>query len=110
MSTYIGRKAKGCKRYRSKILGKPVENIPHNMVKFSETTETVIGLDSSKFLNGIWNRSCLSNQMRTFLFKLHNNTAGYNNAVAHFVPGHSPNCTFCDIIGNQEIIDETSVF
>jgi len=45
--------------------------------------------------------------MRTFLFKLHNNTAGYNNAVAHFVPGHSPNCTFCDIIENPDVEDET---
>jgi hypothetical protein len=40
--------------------------------------------------------------MRTFLFKLHNNTAGYNNVVAHFVRGHSPNCTFCDLIDNPE--------
>jgi hypothetical protein len=43
----------------------------------------------------------------TFLFKLHNNTLGYNNAVAHFVPGHSPNCTFCDIVGNQDVENET---
>ncbi len=27
--------------------------------------------------------------------------------MAHFVPGHSPNSTFCDIVGNQDVEDET---
>jgi hypothetical protein len=27
--------------------------------------------------------------------------------VAHFVRNHSPNCTFCDIAGVQDIINET---
>ena len=34
--------------------------------------------------------------------KLHNNTLRYNNVVSHFVRGHSLNCTFCDLICNQE--------
>ncbi len=55
----------------------------------------------------MWNTSYLSNSLRTFLFKLHNNTLGFNNAVAHFVRGHSPNCTFCDIVNNPDPEDET---
>jgi hypothetical protein len=55
----------------------------------------------------MWTNAFFSNSTRTFLFKLHNNTAGYNSAVAHFIPGHSPNCTFCDIVGNQDVENET---
>jgi hypothetical protein len=45
--------------------------------------------------------------MKTFLFKLHNNTLGYNNAVAHFVRNHSPHCTFCDLTGDADVNIET---
>jgi hypothetical protein len=55
----------------------------------------------------MWANTALGNGTRTFIFKLHNNTAGYNLAVSHFVRGHSPNCTFCDILGIQEINNET---
>ena len=102
LETYLNRRTRGCKRYRRKIIGKELENIPHNIVKFASNTDTIIGYESSKKLNSIWNVNYFSNQMRTFLFKLHNNTAGYNNVVAHFVRGHSPNCTFCDLIDNPE--------
>jgi hypothetical protein len=107
ISDFLRRGIKGCKRYRKRIIGKEEENVPHNIVKFASNTETVIGYENSKKLNNFWNTSFLSNETRTFLFKLHNNTLGYNNAVAHFVPGHSPNCTFCDIVGNQDVEDET---
>jgi hypothetical protein len=107
INDFLRRGVKGCRRYRKRILGKEEENVPHNIVKFASNTETVIGYDNSTKLNSVWNKSFLSNETRTFLFKLHNNTLGYNNAVAHFVPGHSPNCTFCDIVGNQDVEDET---
>jgi hypothetical protein len=107
ISDFLRRGIKGCKRYRKRIIGKEEENVPHNIVKFASNTETVIGYENSKKLNNLWNTSFLSNDTRTFLFKLHNNTLGYNNAVAHFVPGHSPNCTFCDIVGNQDVEDST---
>jgi hypothetical protein len=107
LSDFINRKVKGCRRYRKKIVGKEECFIPHNIVKFASNTETVINYEQSKKLNGIWNKAVFSNSTRTFLFKLHNNTAGYNTAVAHFIPGHSRNCTFCDIAGNQDEEDET---
>jgi hypothetical protein len=107
IGTYLSRKVKGCKRYRKKIIGPDPEFVPHNLVKFSSNTETIIDLDSSRKINSVWNKSYFSNATRTFLFKLHNNTAGYNKAVSHFVRGHSPNCTFCDLSGNQDVEDET---
>jgi hypothetical protein len=105
--TYLSRKVKGCKRYRKKLIGLDPEFVPHNLVKFSSNTETIIDLETSKKVNAVWNKSYFSNATRTFLFKLHNNTAGYNKAVSHFIRGHSPNCTFCDLTGNQEVEDET---
>ncbi len=103
LTDFINRKIKGCKRYRKKIIGKEDDYIPHNIVKYSDNTDTVINFEQSKILNDLWNKAVFSNATRTFLFKLHNNTAGYNNVVAHFVPGHSPNCTFCDIIRNPDV-------
>jgi hypothetical protein len=88
-------------------LGQEPKFVPHNLIKFSSNTETMIDYENSKKINSVWNKSYFSNATRTFLFKLHNNTAGYNNTVAHFIRGHSPNCTFCDLIGNQDEEDET---
>jgi hypothetical protein len=76
-------------------------------VKFSNNTETIIGSDLCKKVNTMWKNNLLNNSTRTFLFKLHNNTLGYNHAVTHFVHNHSPNCTFCDLMGNQEMERET---
>ena len=97
LATFILRKIKGSKRYRRYLIPPPINQIPHNIKKFSETTETIINMEDGKKLNRLWNTSFFSNSTRTFLFKFHNNTAGYNSAVAHFVRGHSNNCTFCDI-------------
>jgi len=107
VSDFMNRKKKGCKRYRKMLTGEIENYIPHNIVKFAESTETVINLETSKKLNTIWSNTALGNSTRTFLFKFHNNTLGYNQSVAHFVRGHSPNCTFCDILGNQEIVPES---
>jgi hypothetical protein len=59
--------------------------------------DIVINEDQSKFLNTLWTRNEFSNLEKTFFLKLHNNTLGYNNAVSHFVRGHSPTCTFCSV-------------
>jgi hypothetical protein len=45
--------------------------------------------------------------MRTFIFKMHNNTLAINTIVSHFVRNVSRNCTFCDINMNPEEDDET---
>jgi hypothetical protein len=74
-----------------------VTDIPHNIKKFGDNLDIVISGEQSKFLNSIWKNNFFSNQEMTFLFKLHNNTLGYNRSVAHFVRGHSPYCTFCDL-------------
>jgi hypothetical protein len=105
--TFINRSKKGSSRFRKILSFERLDYIPHNIVKYSSTTETIIGLECSKKLNLAWRYNHLSNSTRTFLFKLHNNTLGYNHAVSHFVRNHSPNCTFCDIAGNQEVERET---
>jgi DNA-binding LacI/PurR family transcriptional regulator len=83
-----------------------LHTLPHNIVKFDSNTETIIYYEQSKKL-GFWNRAVLSNSTCTFLFIFYDNTAGYNTAVAHFIPGHSRNCTFFNITGNQDEEDET---
>jgi hypothetical protein len=83
--------------------------IPHNVKKYADNLDIIISEPQSKYLNSLWTENFFSNQERTFFFKLHNNTLGYNNAVAHFVRGHSPGCTFCDILHAPEPAQENSL-
>jgi hypothetical protein len=66
--------------------------VPHNIVKYAENTETIIGEDLAKILNKSWNFYYFSNELRTFIFKLHNNTLPYNTILSHFVPSINRNC------------------
>jgi hypothetical protein len=54
-------------------------------------------------------KNYFSNQDRTFIFKFYNNILGYNNAVTHFVRGHTPYCTFCEISRFPDVNPETPV-
>ncbi len=107
VATFVNRSKKGSKRFRKILTMSCGDYIPHNNVKFRDNVDAVVGLDVAKKLNSCWTQNIFSNSTRTFLFKLYNNTLGYNNAVAHFVRNHSPNCTFCDIAGTQEMFNET---
>jgi hypothetical protein len=109
IATFVNRSKKGSKRFRKILTPTCQDYIPHNIVKFRDNVEVVVGTDVAKKLNSLWTFSTYSNSTRTFLFKLYNNTLGYNNAVAHFVRNHSPNCTFCDIVGTQEEFSETPI-
>jgi len=91
---------RGSKKFRRIITMKWDSSIPHNLVKFSSNTETIINSKNGKFLNGIWNRSYFSGEMRTFFFKLYQNRLGYNYIVLKFIRGFSENCTFCEITFN----------
>ena len=102
LSRFLDLRTKGSRIFRKIIKIVRADTIPHNIVKFAETTETFINLEDSKLLNKCWNVNYLSNSTRTFLFKFYNNIAGYNAAVSHFVRGHSSNCTFCTLNFNPE--------
>jgi hypothetical protein len=107
IATFVNMSKRGSKRFRLLMTAHTVSETPHNINKFARNMDIVINGSQSEFLNGLWTNNFFSNNMKTFLFKLHNNTLGYNNAVAHFVPNHSPGCTFCDSAGNREINIET---
>ena len=95
------------KFYRKIMIPDPAPFVTHNINKFAESTETIIGYEASKILNSSWNIGYFSNSTRTFLFKLHSNILGYNQSVSHFIRGHSNNCTFCDLVNNPEPEPET---
>jgi hypothetical protein len=109
IASFLNRSRKGSKRHRTILSPVCPANIPHNIVKFSDNVEIMLGVDDSKKVNAFWNLNYLSNSTRTFIFKLYNNILGYNVAVSHFIRNHSRHCTFCDITGNQDIIDETPI-
>jgi hypothetical protein len=109
IETFLFQKKKGSSHIRKVLLNRELPGIPHNINKFSNNMDIVVSGEQSKFLNSFWTSSFLSNQDKTFFFNFHNNTLGYNNAVAHFVRGHSPNCTFCDIVDSPGQNNETPV-
>jgi hypothetical protein len=107
IETFINRKKRGSKHIRKILGGERETGLTKNINKFADNMDIVISGEQSVFLNSLWTRNFFSNHDRMFFFKLYNNTLGYNNAVAHFVPGHSPYCTFCDITRVPEQHPET---
>jgi exonuclease III len=109
VETFFNRWKKGSKPVRKIIDGSSKKMVPHNIVKFADNMDIIAGIELSQHLNKIWNRSYLSNELRTFIFKLHNNTLPLNTVLSHFVRNHSRNCTFCDLARNQEEEDESAL-
>jgi exonuclease III len=107
IETFFSEWKRGSKKIRNILCQPRAEYIPHNIIKFAENTEIVIGIDNSKYLNKLWNRSYLSNDVRVFIFKLHNNTLPVNTILSHFVRDIGRNCTFCDILRVPEEDDES---
>jgi hypothetical protein len=107
LETFFATWKKGSKKVRNIICKERRRYISHNIVKFSSNIDLVINLDESVSLNKLWCLSYLSNSTRTFIFKLHNNTLGINTILSHFVAGIDRNCTFCNLIANPEMEDET---
>ena len=79
----------------------------HNIVKYGKTTDSGIQINQSINLNTLWKEHYFDNSTKSFIFKLHNNSLGYNLMVSKFVRGHSPLCTFCSINRNLEDERET---
>ena len=98
---------KGSKIFKLCLKNNIPDHVPHNIVKYSKTTDSVIPLTLSKRLNELWTKNIFDSWQKTFIFKLHNNTLGYNIAVSKFVRGHSPLCTFCELSRNPEDKRET---
>jgi hypothetical protein len=107
LKTFFDALKKGSKKMRKYLEKRTDDFIPHNIVKFATNTDTVIGLEISKKMNSSWLVHFLSNELRTFQFKLINNILGLNYIICHFVPGIDRNCTICDLTGNQDPEDET---
>jgi hypothetical protein len=105
--TFMSRSKRGSKRFRLVMEARTLTDTPHNINKFARNMDIIINGSQSTFLNALWTNNFFNNNMKTFLFKFHNNTLGYNNAVSHFVAGHSPCCTFCDAAGDADINAKT---
>ena len=97
LQTFVNRFKKGSKNFRRVLTGNLREEIPRNINTFAANTQTYIGLEMGRKINKLWGLSFLDNDMRSFLFKLHNNILGLNSRVTHFIADHSPICTFCRI-------------
>jgi hypothetical protein len=109
LDTFIGSWKKGSRKFRNIInhINVKERSVPHNTQTFAENVETVINLECALQLNKCWNVNFYSNELRTFIFKMNNNTLPVNTVLSHFVRGASRNCTFCIVSDNPEPNDET---
>jgi hypothetical protein len=107
LQTFFETWKKGSKKIRKVLTGSPVDKLTHNMIKFAETTENIISVDCAMKLNNLWTLRYYSNNLRVFLFKLHNNTLAVNTRLSHFVRGNSRSCTFCELTRNPDPEEET---
>jgi len=102
IQNFIMRIKSGSKRIRNILHGPSQIIVSNNIAKYAELTETFIDSAGSSLLNSAWCFTYLSNNFRTFIFKLHNNRLGLNTRVAHFIRGHPDTCTFCDLSREPE--------
>jgi len=107
LTMYVTNIRKGSKKFRKILSGRKDEVITQNIKKFAENIDIIIPLEKSKILNAGWTPAFFSNQLRTFIFKLHNNCLGYNYMVSRFVRNIEPYCTFCMINRLQDLEPET---
>jgi hypothetical protein len=107
--TFCNRFKRGSKPFRRIITGNLRDEIPRNINTFAENSQTIIGLEMGRKINGLWGFTYFSSEMRTFLFKMHNNILGLNNRVAHFIRDHSPICTFCRILMRGDAPNEDTL-
>jgi hypothetical protein len=109
LKTFCNRFSRGSKPFRKLLTDMVPDEIPRNILTYAENTQTIIGLDMGRLINGLWGFTFFTNSMRLFLFKMHTNILGLNNRVAHFVNDHSPICTFCRIRLLNDAPDETTL-
>jgi hypothetical protein len=109
IKTFFYRRKRGSSHLRKLLGNTDLPDTSRNINSFANIIDIIINGEQSKFLNQLWTNNIFSGKERTFLFKLYNNTLGYNTAVAHFIRNHSPNCTFCDITRENEQHRETPV-
>jgi hypothetical protein len=99
---FLCRVKKGSRHIRKILSPSSLDFVPHNIMKFAETTDCVFDNVDAPLINGLWGKSFFDNSTRTFLFKLHNNTLGINTRISHFVANQSRACTFCDLTRNPD--------
>ena len=97
ISVLFGKTKKLSRTIRKILEGGERIDIPPTIIKFAENTETIINLGNSRILCGLWGRNYFDNSMKTFLFKLFNNTLGYNYTVTKHVRGVDKDCTLCTL-------------
>ena len=106
---FITRYKKGSKIFKNLLAKEKAIFIPHNIKKYSTNIDCVINLNQSRSLGKLWTATFFDNALKTFTFKLHNNTLGYNYTVSKFVRHHPDTCTFCDIRETDDEVRETPI-
>ena len=109
LEDFIKQYRKGSKIFKHLLTKEKHEFIPHNIKKYAKNTDCVINLNQSRSLGKLWTVPFFDNALKTFIFKLHNNTLGYNYTVSKFVRHHPDTCTFCDIRETDEEVREIPI-
>jgi hypothetical protein len=109
-SGFMSLKVKGSKNFRIVLAkaGSIKQRSKCPLVNYCHIAEIEkISTKPSMFINSFWCRPYHSSEIRTFIFKLHHNTLGLNNRVAHINPDRDPSCTFCKLTKNFPCVKES---
>ena len=90
LTNLFNKHSQGKKTFRNILTYEKSFYIPHNIKKYSKNVDCSLNLTNSKTLCSLWKNSFMDNEMKTFCFKLHNNTLGYNYTVNKFTRNHNP--------------------
>ena len=92
---------KGSKKFR-KLMQKKFHKTKINDLRQLNTTCTKFYINPKSLSDGniatyfnLWTFSTLSNEIKTFIFKMTSNCLGVGSRIAHFNPNIDPSCTFC---------------
>jgi len=97
---------KGSKKFRETLthnnLASSNRPLLRTVITFADLTDTTVPAED--FLGtilGLWSRSFLPNDLRSFLFKERNNSLPLNNRTANFLQNINDTCSFCRIINPE---------
>jgi exonuclease III len=97
---------KGSKKFRDTLTydKQSSSNRPllRTVITFAELTDTPVPTEESLgTVLGLWSRSFLPNDLRSFIFKERNNSLPLNNRTANFLQNINEACSFCRIINPE---------
>jgi hypothetical protein len=96
LEKYVSKVKKGSKMFRNILVHRELKGITTQIKTFAKIIEESVPLNCNALVyNMQWSNTYYSTEIRTFIFKLYNNTLGLNARTAHYNENVNAACMFC---------------